>query len=106
MQLELLVDITGWLGAAAVLYAYFLVSTGRLSGNSVHYQFFNVLGAVCLVFNTFFNHAYPSMVVNIIWILVAIYSLIRKVPQEKTAAPQQKLARVKVRKPRRLRKPF
>ena len=106
MELDLLVDITGWLGAAAVLYAYFLVSTNRLSGNSVHYQFFNVLGAVCLVFNTFFNHAYPSMVVNIIWILVAIYSLVRKAPQENTAIPQQKLVRVRARKPFKFRKPF
>lgn len=77
MAQELVINIIGWLGAAAVLYAYVLVSTGRLSGDSKHYQFFNILGAACLVINTWFNGAYPSVVVNIIWILVAVFSLTR-----------------------------
>lgn len=105
MQQELFVDIVGWLGAAAVLYAYFLVSTNRITGSSVHYQFFNVLGALLLIVNTYFNHAYPSMVVNIIWVLVAIYSLMRKAPQAEGQGVE-KLARVKVRKARRPRRRF
>lgn len=68
-------DIIGWLGALSVLYAYFMVSTGRLKGNSLHFQAANIAGAVCLAINTFYNHAYPSTVVNIIWIGIALYSL-------------------------------
>ncbi|HXH19101.1 MAG TPA: hypothetical protein VNJ07_08450 [Chitinophagales bacterium] len=68
-------DIIGWIGALSVLYAYFMVSTGRLRGESLHFQTANILGAFCLAVNTFYNHAYPSTVVNIIWIAIAIFSL-------------------------------
>lgn len=97
MTSALVVDIIGWLGAAAVLYAYFLVSTNRIKGDSLHYQFFNVFGAICLIVNTFYNHAYPSMVVNIIWIAVAFYAVLRnRVPVAG--------ARVRVRANRRFRR--
>jgi len=68
-------DVIGWLGAISVLYAYFMVSTGRLKGDSFHFQSANILGALGLAINTYFNHAYPSTIVNIIWIGIAIYSL-------------------------------
>jgi len=71
-------DIIGWVGAFSVLYAYFMVSTGKLKGESLHFQAANILGALCLAVNTYFNHAYPSTVVNIIWIGIAIYSLTNK----------------------------
>lgn len=100
MTSELVIDIVGWLGAAAVLYAYFLVSTNRIKGNSLHYQFFNVLGALCLIVNTYYNHAYPSTVVNIIWIAVAIYSVASSRLKLRRAAG----VRVKVRTGRRFKR--
>lgn len=111
MTQTLIVDIIGWLGAAAVLYAYLLVSTNRITGDSLHYQFFNVLGAVCLVINTWFMDAYPSMVVNIIWIGVALYSLGRRcVNFHAISLRVVKFSRAKVRvrarKQRHLRRRF
>jgi hypothetical protein len=75
---ELIIDIIGWLGAIFVLYAYLMVSTRKLEGNSLHYQTANILGALCLIINTYYHRAYPSAVVNLIWIGIAIYSLISK----------------------------
>lgn len=69
------VDIIGWTGALAVLYAYLMVSLNKVRGDSLHFQVFNILGAVGLCIHTYFNHAYPSTVVNIIWIGIAVYSL-------------------------------
>jgi len=77
-------DIIGWVGALSVLYAYFMVSTGRLKGDSIHFQSANIFGAVCLAVNTYYNHAYPSTVVNIIWIGIAIYSLFSREGADKT----------------------
>ncbi len=74
----LIIDIIGWTGAVFVLYAYLMVSTKRLEGNSLHYQIANISGALCLIVNTYFHHAYPSTVVNIIWIGIAFYSLAKK----------------------------
>ena len=70
-----MVAIIGWAGALAVLYAYLMVSLNKVKGDSLHFQAFNIIGAVGLCVNTYFNHAYPSTVVNIIWIGIALYSL-------------------------------
>ncbi len=72
-----IVNVIGWLGAAAVLYAYIMVSTDKVKGDSIHYQAFNIFGALLLIINTAHVGAYPSTVVNIIWVLVAMVSLAR-----------------------------
>lgn len=74
----MIIDIIGWIGAVLVLYAYLMVSTKRLEGNSLHYQAANIAGAICLIINTYYHRAYPSTVVNVIWIGIAIYSLLSK----------------------------
>jgi hypothetical protein len=75
---ETVIDIIGWLGAIFVLYAYLMVSTKKLEGNSLHYQIANISGALFLVINTYYHNAYPSTAVNIIWIGIALYSLASK----------------------------
>ena len=75
MNNDIIIDAIGWVGAASVLYAYISVSMRRVEGDSFHYQFFNIFGALCLILNTWFHHAYPSVAVNIIWVGVALISL-------------------------------
>lgn len=75
---QFFIDFTGWAGAVLVLYAYFMVSTKKLSGNSFHYQAANILGAVFLMINTYAHQAYPSSIVNLIWIGIGFYSLFAK----------------------------
>jgi len=70
-----LVDIIGWTGALFVLYGYLMVSINKVKGDSLHFQSVNIIGALGLSVNTYYNHAYPSTIVNIIWIGIAIYSL-------------------------------
>jgi hypothetical protein len=74
-MLQIIIDVIGWVGAVLVLYAYFMVSTKKLSGDSLHFQAANISGAFCLIINTYYHHAYPSAVVNVIWIGIAFYSL-------------------------------
>ena len=76
------IDFTGWAGAILVLYAYFMVSTKKLLGNSLHYQSVNILGAIFLMINTYYHHAYPSAIVNLIWIGIGFYSLLSKQNEE------------------------
>ncbi len=76
MQHNLLIDVTGWLGAIALLTAYGLVSAKRLEGNSVRYQVLNLLGGGFLIINSFYYGAYPSVGVNVVWIAIAILTLL------------------------------
>lgn len=76
--MQLLIDITGWLGAAALLVAYGLVSAKRIEGDSTLYQSLNLVGGVCLLANTFYYGAFPSTAVNIVWIAIAVLTIVRR----------------------------
>jgi hypothetical protein len=71
------IDIFGWIGSAAVITAYALISLNKLNGRSRIYQLLNLAGSVCLVFNTAYYRAYPSTFVNIVWLVIAASALIR-----------------------------
>lgn len=77
MDVALIVNLVGWLGSAAVIIAYGLVSTNRLRGDAVAYQLLNLVGGACLVINTIYWGAYPSTVVNLVWIGIAIFAIAR-----------------------------
>ena len=74
---NLLINVTGWLGVIGLLIAYWLVSTKRLEGDSVTYQSLNAVGAVLLITNSFFYGAYPSVAINVVWIGIGVYALVR-----------------------------
>lgn len=72
---NLAVDVFGWVGAAALLSAYGLVSTSRLKGDSVRYQLLNLTGGGLLIANSLYYGAYPSVGVNVVWIAIALFTL-------------------------------
>ena len=72
----LIMDVIGWIGAVAVLVAYWLVSSHRLSAASVRYQWLNIVGAIGLMINAVYHEAYPSTGVNVIWLGIAVCGLI------------------------------
>jgi hypothetical protein len=74
--MQLLADALGWVGAAALLLAYALVSFRKLSVQAKTYQALNIFGSFLLIINTAYHHAYPSTAVNVIWILIAVVSLL------------------------------
>ena len=78
---QLLVEIAGWAGAALILFAYLLLSAGRLTGHSLVYQGMNVVGAAGFVINGWWHGALPSAVLNVLWLLIgatASWRIIRK----------------------------
>ena len=79
-----LVDAAGWIGVAALLVAYVLVSTKKLAGDSTVYQLLNLLGAALLIVNSFYYGAYPSVSINVVWIGIAVLTLARRKKSETT----------------------
>lgn len=77
MDTTLIVNVIGWLGSAAVIVAYVMVSTNRLRGDSAAYQLLNLVGGVFLVINTIYWSAYPSTFVNLVWIGIALFAIAR-----------------------------
>jgi hypothetical protein len=74
---ELLVEIVGWIGAGLILLGYALVSAGRIEARSVSFQLMNLLGAAGFVVNSGFHGAWPSTILNVIWIGIAAVTLAR-----------------------------
>ncbi len=74
---KIIIEVIGWVGSVAVVAAYLLVSYQKVESDSFFYQILNFIGSICLIINTFYNHAYPSMTVNIIWAFIAIAVLIK-----------------------------
>ena len=68
-------DAIGWVGAAALLVAYAMVSHKKLEGDSAAYQFLNISGSILLAVNTIFYGSYPSTFVNVILAGIAVFAI-------------------------------
>jgi len=68
--------VIGWLGAALFISAYFLLSTGYLQAERIPYQLMNVLGAICLVINSWFLSDHPNLVTNGVWMGIGVFAII------------------------------
>jgi len=71
------INILGWTGVALLLLAYALVSSKRCEGDSALYQSLNIIGALLLIINSFYFGAYPSVGVNVAWIGIAVFTLVK-----------------------------
>jgi hypothetical protein len=72
---KLAIEIAGWIAAVLILTAYGLLSAGKLTGKSAAYQVMNIVGAIGFVINTGYNGAYPSAVLNVIWVGIGVWAL-------------------------------
>ncbi len=72
------VEFLGWLGSALVLLAYAFNLRGRWATSNPTYLWCNVIGGISLIFNTIFHQAYPSALLNLVWVVVALPALLRR----------------------------
>lgn len=75
----------GWSGAALILLAYLLVTAEKLTGRSPAFQWMNLVGAAGFVANGLWHGAIPSASLNIVWMAIAAFALVRIAAREKTA---------------------
>ena len=76
-MLRYFIEIIGWTAAALMLAAYVLLTIGRLSPRSASYQLLNVLAGAGFILNSGWNGAYPSAFINILWVAIGLYGLLR-----------------------------
>lgn len=73
-----MIDVIGWIGSAMVVLAYALNMYKRLASDALSYYLLNIIGSIGLVINTLYHHAIPSAVVNVIWVIIAVFALLKK----------------------------
>ena len=73
----ILIEAVGWISAVLILAAYMLLSSNRIASNSIVFQGLNAAGAAGFIVNSGWNGAWPSAVLNVIWLGIALLALTR-----------------------------
>lgn len=76
--MNIVIEILGWMASVLIVGSYGLNISGKLSANSKLYVWANIIGGLFFIINTNYHQAYPSMFVNIIWVIIALVMLSRK----------------------------
>jgi hypothetical protein len=74
-----MIEIMGWTGTVTYLIAYGLVSAKKVEGDAWVYQGLNFFAGILLIVYTLYTKAYASTALNIVWALIAVVTLGRKV---------------------------
>jgi hypothetical protein len=75
--MALLIDVLGWIASVLIVGAYFLNIRGRWSAQSKWYIICNLVGGAFFIVNTAYHGAYPSALVNVVWVIIAVFSLLK-----------------------------
>lgn len=75
--------IIGWTGAILFISAYFLLSINKLRANGILYQLLNVLGAICLIINSYALNDDPNFILNFVWMCIGLFAILQIVKAKK-----------------------
>jgi hypothetical protein len=66
----------GAAGASLILFGFYRISVGRWTNKSFWYELDNIIGPLLVIIYSLHYHAYVSIVINLVWIVVAFRGLI------------------------------
>jgi hypothetical protein len=69
-------QVFGVIGALLVLFGFYRISIGRWTGRSLWYELDNFAGAFLIMLYQYHYKVYITMVVNIIWAIVAFRGVV------------------------------
>lgn len=72
-------DIVGLIGSAVVVASYFLLQSGRLSGNGLIYQCLNIAGSGGILVSLFGGFNLSVAMLQCTWIAISLYGIVRGV---------------------------
>ncbi|HEY1857004.1 CBU_0592 family membrane protein [Acidocella sp.] len=72
-------DYVGLLGSGIVVAQYFLSVQGKLNTQGLAYPVFNIIGCLLLAFSLIYHFNTPSFFIEVFWVSVSLYAIIRNV---------------------------
>jgi len=72
---QVFAEVAGWYGTVAILAAYAFVSFGFISGEGLVFQLLNLTGAVGIIVIASYKHIVQSVVLNVVWSIVALIAI-------------------------------
>lgn len=74
---EIFVETIGWIASILIVGAFAWNSFGKIPATSKLYQLANLVGGIFFIINTVYHKAYPSAVVNVVWVIIALSALLK-----------------------------
>jgi hypothetical protein len=75
--MNILIEILGWIGSLLVVIAYAMNLNKKMEADSTAYYAMNIAGSGLLIVNTAFHQAFPPMMVNVIWVVIPVVTIIK-----------------------------
>ena len=69
--------VISWIGAFVLIVAYFMLATDRIKSDNVIYHIMNLVGSVSFIIYGYTLDAYPSVFINSVFALIAMYSIFK-----------------------------
>ncbi len=73
---DIFYNIIGFMGASCLLFGFYRISIGKWKNKSFWYELDNLIGASLLIIYQMHLHAYISVVLNVIWVMVAFRGIV------------------------------
>ena len=70
-------DLLGIVGSILICTAYFAVSTGRMRGETLSFQFLNAGGAILLLISLYFRPNPGAILIEAVWLVIALSAIAR-----------------------------
>jgi hypothetical protein len=77
-MINYILEATGWIGSALVMWAYSFVALNKISPLSLKYKVANLIGGITLTIFSLYKESYPPAIVNFIWSVLAVIALFKK----------------------------
>ena len=85
-------ELVGMIGVVFVLLAYFGLQSGKLRGDGIAFQVANILGAGGIAVSLVYDFNLSAMVIELCWIAISVYGLVRGVRARAAAKVAAKTA--------------
>lgn len=76
-DLDVLMEIIGWIGSMEILLAYGLNSYQKIRSDALSFVLLNLTGGLFLITYTFYKEAFANTFLNLVWVIIAVVALIR-----------------------------
>ena len=81
-DLNVLIEIIGWIGSIGILLAYGLNSYQKIRSDSLQFTLLNLIGGVFLIIYSIYKDAFANTFINLVWVVIALVALARFVQRK------------------------
>ena len=79
-------DLVGMAGVTLILFAYFLLQTGRIDPRGVTYSTANLIGAALITVSLIYDFNFSALLIEVCWMVISLVGIGRYFRQRRERA--------------------